>query len=361
MTIDRLMVVHPGADWSVADVFSGMVDGLVANGVTVLPFQFANRLRVINNALSLAWQERGATPEERGQKPSYADSCCWVSEQAVTWALRHLPQGSWVIVVTGMYFHPDAYAMLRKAGYKIGMLLTESPYEVDKEIQYAALADKVWTNERSSVDQLREGNPTTTYLQHAYNPFMHTRKNPYFLTEMAKLPRHDVAFVGTGFTDRIELLEQVDWTGIDLGIYGTPWEVAEGSPLSPHIHLGVMPNARASAMYQVTKINLNLFRWTKGFSGFGRLEDRPHSLNPRLYELAAMGCFTVSEYRPEVEEIFGQDIPMFGTSAELQAMLHRYLADDDARQALAARLPQHVTEHTWVHRAAQMLRELEAL
>lgn len=359
MAIDRVMVIHPGADWAVSDVFSGMVDGLVANGVKVYPFQFARRLVVVSQALEYAWLARGDNDADRGPKPTLADAACWVSEQSVTWALRHLPVGSWIIVVSGMYFHPDAYAMFKKAGYRVAMLLTESPYEVDKEIQYAAMVDKVWSNESCTIDVLKTGNPTTTYLPHAYNPFVHHRMPEAALAD-STAPAHDVLFVGTGFKDRIEFFESIDWTGIDLGIYGSWDYVDEDSPIQKYVHRGMLPNGRVALMYQRAKINLNVFRWTKGWAGVDRV-DRADSLNPRLYELAAMGCFTLSQHRPEVTNLFGTDIPTFGSSAELEALLRRYLADDGARQVMAARLPAHVAQHTWVHRAAQMLEELEAM
>lgn len=360
MSLGKVMVVHPGADWSIADVFSGMCDGLVANSVKVYPFQFGRRIDVIQRALHTAWEARGTTDEERGPAPNFADVSCWASEQAVTWALRHLPVGSWVIVVSAMFFHPDAYVMLRKAGYKVAVLFTESPYEVDKEIQVAAMVDKVWSNERCTIETFRQVNPTTTYLQHAWNPFVHVRMDPAALDGVAPMvPSHDVLFIGTGFKERIEWLEGMDWTGIDLGLYGT-WDVDKHSPIKPFVKGGIVPNEVAKAAYQRAKINLNLFRWTKGWAGVDRVRIA-ESMNPRLYELAALGCFTLSETRPEVAEVFGTDLPTFVTSDELQTLLGRYLADDGARLAGASRLPPHVATHTWVERARQMVCELEAM
>ena len=66
--------------------------------------------------------------------------------------------------------------------------------------------------------------PNTHYLPVGYDPAQH---GPQMNGEA---PAHDVVFVGTGFESRVALLSQVDWSGIDLGLYGAWAEVPAGPP-----------------------------------------------------------------------------------------------------------------------------------
>jgi hypothetical protein len=145
----RLLLIDPGATFSTFDVFTGAVAGLRALGHTVIEYRFSRRIDVMARALEETWKMRydlGA----REPKPNAADAALWTSELAVTWALRHSPVDM-VIVVSGMFWHPDAFVLLKRAGFKTGLLFTESPYAMRDESRVAGLVDMVWTNERTSV------------------------------------------------------------------------------------------------------------------------------------------------------------------------------------------------------------------
>ena len=137
------------------------------------------------------------------------------------------------------------------------MLLTESPYLMAHEKALAWLSNVVWTNERCIVDELRAVNPRTHYLPHAWLPGVHDQTD-------GEAPAHDVVFVGTGFSERVALLEGVDWTGIDLGLYGNWPGVSE--KLQPFVRKREIPNTEAVALYRHAKIGLNLYRTTAGIN-----------------------------------------------------------------------------------------------
>jgi hypothetical protein len=155
-----------------------------------------------------------------------------------------------------------------------------------------------------------------------------------------------VVFVGTGFPERVEILTGVDWTGIDIGIYGTWPTIKPSSPLAPLINDAVVPNARTAALYRRAKIGLNLFRQTMGWGEHAPRIQGAESLGPRSYELA------------EVVEQFGDLVPTFRTARELEDLVRRWLADDAGRASIAARLPESVREHSWTERAGEMLQHL---
>lgn len=353
----RIMLVDPGATFSTFDVYTGVRDGLRALGHQVIEYRFSRRLDVVSRAFELVWTERF----DRGirePKPNDADTALWVSELAVTWALRHQPIDI-LIVVSSMFFHPDALIFARRAGIKTGILFTESPYAIANETMMAGLVDLVWTNERSVVYALARANARSTYLPHAFNPLVHSpTPSP---EEPTDVPAHDVVFVGTGFRERIALLEAVDWTGIDFGLYGS-WMLADDSPLHAHVKEGVVDNRMASALYRKAKIGLNLFRQSVGFGpDTPFIEQVAESLGPRAYELAACGCFMASEDRAEVGEVFGALVPTFRTGAELEAVIRRWLSDSAGREDIKRRLPEAVKTHTWVERARQLTATIESM
>ena len=353
----RFLLVDPGATFSTFDVYTGVRDALRGLGHTVIEYRHSRRLDVVSKAFEFVWQER----YDRGirePKPNDADTALWVSELSVTWALRHQPIDM-MIVVSSMFYHPDALILARRAGLKTGILFTESPYAVNNEGYMAQLADVVWTNERSVVYALSRANANCHYLPHAFNPLVHSpTPSP---EEPTDVPAHDVVFVGTGFRERIALLEAVDWSGIDFGLYGS-WMLADDSPLRAHLRDGVVVNRRACALYRKAKVGLNLFRRSLGFGPATPLiTHEAESLGPRSYELAACGCFSVSEYRAEVEEVFGSLVPTFRTSGELETAIRRWLSDSAGREDIKRRLPEAVAPHTWSARAQQMTATIEGM
>lgn len=278
--------------------------------------------------------------------PSLYEVVYHASNGVLEFVARSQPDA--VIVISARYFPPDSLILLRRLGIFTGVVLTESPYDDVHQEKRAALADVVWTTERASVEPLRRINPNTFYLRHAYDAERHRPG----LMDASDAPSHDVVFVGSGFKERIALLEGVDWNGIDLGLYGTWGNLGRRSTLRQYVREGSIQNDRTAALYRRAKVGLNLYRKSP--------EGRPvgESLNPRAYELAACGLFHASEHRPEVTETFGDLVPTFTTSAELESLTRRYLADESGRRTLADDLPSAVVNDSFDVRAAQIVEDI---
>lgn len=349
----KLLCVQPGADYATGDVFRGFAAALRDQGHDVGMFNLSTRLDMAGKWLNFQWAEKGKPPEEQ---PTDADVLWLAGGEVPLRALYHEPD--WVIVWSGMYLHPDFFVLLRRAGQRVALVLSESPYDDVKHVQIAPYVDLVCTNERLSLGTLLPVNPNTLYLPHAYNPRVHWPLEPG-----PDVPRHDVVFVGTAFQERIELLEAVDWTGIDLGLYGW-WELLrEDSPLRPYVKGSVVMNAEAVELYRAAKISLNTYRSSTGFGiDVPRIEStRAESLNPRAYELAAAGCFHLSEYRAELPELFGDAVPTFDGPEQLEALIREYLADGDRRTRAAERARQAVLPHCYAERAERLIGHIERL
>ena len=337
----RLLIVHPGADWSVSDLFDGYAAAFRTLGHDVGVYNLSARIEVAHGWLHYCWRKAGRAET----RPGPVETIYRASLDVVNAAL--IGDVDWVFVISGMYLHPDALIMLRRAGRRVALLLTESPYEDDRQIRVARLADVVFTNERTSVQGLRAVNPNVYYLPHAYDPRKH---RPTAETD-DDVPAHDVVFVGTGFQERLDILGAVDWAGIDLGLYGTYELMGSRSKLRQFVRGKVVSNEFAAALYRRAKIGLNLYRQSVHYHRDSPRITTAESVNPRALELAACGVFTISDYRPEVEEVFGGLVPTFTTPQQLQKLLSFWLADETGRQTLASGLPGRVARSAFYHRA----------
>jgi spore maturation protein CgeB len=345
----RILLVGAGAAYSTRDVETGYLHALRAAGADVHLYDLGARLSLSRQWLHKLWRAKGRVENER---PSWPETIYRGSIEALEMALRF--QVDWVLVVSGMYFHPDALILMRRAGLRTAVLFTESPYEDVKQACVAGLVDRCWTNERTSVPVLAQANPQVRYLRHAYDPKRH---QPGLGLDV-DVPAHDVVFVGTGFRERIETLMSVNWKGIDLGLYGEWGLLGPTSKLRQYVRGGPVGNQTTAALYRRARIGLNLHRSSVTFGRTVPRIDGAESLNPRAYELAACGVFSISDYRAELPETFGDSVPTF-TLGELEDVLRAYLVDSPARRKRARQARGDVEPHTFAARAAQLVSDLE--
>ncbi len=338
------MLCHPGASFATAEYFTGYGNGLAELGVTLYPYRLDAAIEACGDFAK--WYDR-----KHGTKTPGARTMYEASVRLLEAALRR--NVDWVIVVSAMLLHPDALALMRRAGLKIALVLTESPYDDDAQALVMPWADLVTTNERLSVETLRAHNPNTHYQPAAYDPHRHV-----LTVAPPGTPRHDVVFVGTGFEERIELLSRVDWTGIDLGLYGTWSGLGSRSRLRQYVRAGPIHNDQTTNLYAAARIGLNLHRISIEFGRRTRKIEAAESLNPRGYELAACGVFQISDFRAEVAEVFGESVPTFGSAGELEALVRDALARPEWRRQCADEARGRVAPHTYTERAKALLGHL---
>jgi spore maturation protein CgeB len=351
----RVLLIHPGASWSTADVYDGLRFGLKHHGVEVIPYRLDERIGWAQRCLNGLWRMKSKTQPDL-PKPNVADLQYHASVGALEMALRR--KVDVVLIVSAMLFHPDVIVMMKRAGLTVTVLFTESPYDHEKEMAVAAMVDGCWTNERSVVADFRKVNPRAGYLAHAWHP----EKHFVSARSLGDVPAHDVVFVGSAFSERVTWFNSIDWTGIDLGLYGTWKGFGLNKQLRACIKAEQVDNQYAGALYRRAKIGLNLYRTTKGWGSNGpRITQTPESLSPRAYELAACGSFHLSEHRAEVVEVFGDRVPTFSTPTEAAALIRLWLADPAGRARVAAALPACVAEASWATRATTVIGDLQAL
>lgn len=350
----RVLLLHPGASWSTADVYDGLLFGLKAHGVYVEPYRLDKRIESSRKALSALYRMR-RKEDASLLPPNTADWMYHASVGALEMALRQ--QVDVVVIVSAMLVHPDVIVMMKRAGLRVTIVFTESPYDHEQEMKFAALVDGCWTNEETSVAAFRTVNAHAGYLPHAWHPLKHFVSS----RSISDLPSHDVVFVGSGFSERVSWFNAIDWTGIDLGLYGTWKNLGLNKQLLACVKGTQITNDMAASLYRRAKIGLNLYRKSKGWGkGAGHIT-HAESLSPRAYELAACGSFHLSDDRAEVKKVFGDLVPTFSTPTEAAALIRLWLTMPNERARVAAALPACVAEASWVDRAKIVLGDLYRL
>jgi hypothetical protein len=188
----KVLLVHPGAPHSTADVEAGLRYGLESRGVEVVRCRLDNRIPQARAWLFSAWRHaRRRRPDlpPPTQADVFYDGGVWALERALRFDVDA------VIVVSAMFLHPDVLILLRRAHVPTTVLFTETPYDLGQELRIAAMVDGCWTAERTALPAFRAVNARSAYLPHAWHPERHLA-GPQ--PNDAGVPAHDVLFVGSG-------------------------------------------------------------------------------------------------------------------------------------------------------------------
>jgi len=335
----RAVVVWPGPAFSVADVARGWSKGLRDCGVDVVDFQTGDTMTFYERAL----QGMGLAPddhEELGREVA----------NLAAGRLRQLCYDWWpdlVVIVSAFFVPPDTYGILRSRGHKVAVLLTESPYEDDNQVPIAAHADVVCVNDPTNLGDYRAVNLHTHYLPHAYDPDLH-HPGP-------AVPGYesDFCFVGTGYPERINFLESVDFRGADVSLAGNWSDLTPSSPLLPmlaHDQGTCCPNDEAVRMYRSTKASANIYRRSAQRDELSE----GWAMGPREVELAASGTFFLTQARGENLHVL-PTVPKFSDPGEFGDQLAWWLAHPDQRADVTAKAREAVADRTFAANAARLL------
>ena len=244
----------------------------------------------------------------------------------------------YLVIVDGTNIHKSGWEWFKRLGFHTTIIGTESPYQDKSMAVLREYAHTQFTNDIASAR--KTGFP---YLPTAYNTNVHF---PIFVPEKM---RHDVIFVGSGFPERVKMLEGVDWSGIDFEFYGY-YPIAEDNPIAPYYKDTQIANEQAAVLYNGAKVNINLNRVSVDYPGELVVPDA-ESISPRVYEIAACGGFMLSEYRPELDNIFGDLVPTFTTPEQLNELVHYWLPRDEERREIGEELLRLVKPHSYIERA----------
>lgn len=337
----KILFVNTAAQMSVSDVARGYKNALIKAGHDLYEYSMAARFGYHTKAVPLDVQAKDSTIISKQ-----------ASETIVNEALYH--RADLVVIISGLNVHPIALWLLGRVGIPVAVVLTESPYDDGPQRTWVGTAEEfdvplditVFTNDRYSAQNTATAGRQWVHLAPAFDPAVHHPAPPDPETAC------DVIFVGSGWEDRQQLFEAVDWTGINLRLYGI-WPGLENNPGSPIFKFYrpvIVNNEMIKGIYASARICVNLHR--------------NHRLaltyNPRIVEVAACGAFQISDRRSDMVRTFGRSIPVFGDVKEFERLIHYYLdpANEDERAGLAAQAMRLVQDETFDNRVASMVAAL---
>ena len=338
----RALVVSAGPYFSVQDVYEGWVYGLQRNGVQVAEFNLHERLHFYTSAM---------IERDGDLRHAFNDE---TAARLATQGLYAAAYKLWpdvIFITSGLFVEPEAYKILRDRGHKVVLIDTESPYELGRLLAIAGDCDAVATNDPVVLPGLREVCRNSHYVPHGYNPERHCAG------PVDPALAGDVGFVGTGYPSRTELLEAVDWSGIELRLGGNWDHIADDSPLGKalvHERHACMANSDAVRLYRSVKVGLNLYR--REIHAHGHADG--WAMGPREVELAAIGTFFLRDSRPESDGVLGMLPCGSRDPGELGEQLRYWLSHDAEREALANRARAAVADRTFTNTTAMFLRHI---
>lgn len=143
-----------------------------------------------------------------------------------------------------------------------------------------------------------------------------------FFYEYDKTKAHDILFVGRPGYERVSALWAIE-SGYDVALYGAGWQ--DKAPLQ-YFKGEYIDNDELHKYYASAKIVLNDTREDMKKAGF---------ISNRVFDVTASGGFLISDYMPEIEQFYGNTIPMFKTKEELSKLIDYYLSHPKERKQKA--------------------------
>jgi spore maturation protein CgeB len=351
VTVMRILVVHPGPGFSVADVHNGWVEALRELGCDVASFNLDDRLLFYSQAL-LDTHEKDETGHPIIRQAMDQGQAFTMAIQGLT----HACYTFWpdlVIVISAFFVQAGILEVMRSRKHKIVIINTESPYQEDQQLARAPYADLNVLNDPVSLPLYDAAGLNAVYLPHCYRPSVHYPRTGPVKGNLAA----DLAFVGTGFASRIEFFEAMDLEGLDILLAGNWADLAEGSPLRPHIAHDpgeCCDNTETAEVYRNAKTGINFYRRETSDGGTAA----GHAMGPREAEMAACGLFFLREPREEGDRVLPM-LPQFSGPADAGEQLRWWLAHDGMRSEVALKARAAIADRTFASNAKRLLALLE--
>lgn len=347
---EKVLLVLPGHGISTTDVATGYGDALACLGHEVLDFDLFERLRFFQGAAERLRKIRKEKKEDKLRVEMAIFNAATVEIPVAV--LKELPD--LIIYVTGQ-FVPRFPLELIRTRFPVPqvLILTETPYLAELEKRMLPFYDAVFANDKCCLEEYRRVNKNTFYLGTAFSTEIYPYKGP-----VEREFCSDLFFVGSPVPGRAEFLNEIceKLEGVDFKLF-----VIAGEKFGLHGRVFNFLRGRGLKQGEVAKylagakIGFNLFRLNDQREGLG-LE--PYSLNPRVYEVMASGALLLTDYRPELEEMFevGKDLVVFDGVEDFLEKVKYFLNHEEERQGIAKRGQNKVSKsHSYIDRAKQLL------
>lgn len=351
----RILLVHPGPDFSVHDVFRGWEEALREAGAEVASFNFNDRLVFYSQVLidTRTRDEEGLPVVKQALSPEGAFT---LAMQGITHALYTF----WpdvVMFISGFFTTAGLMDVIRKRHHKIVLLATESPYQEEEQLERATATDINLLNDPANIRLYEQLGVPALYMPHCYRPPVHyPRRGPLDPAKAA-----DLTFIGTAFKSRIGFFEAMNLDGVDALIAGNDWgKIPADSPLVPFIGTGLtdadcVHNADAAELYRNSRCGINFYRRE---SEAEHARDVAIAMGPREVEMAACGLFFLRDPREEGDRVLSM-LPTFASPEDAGEQLRWWLEHEAERERAASLAREAIADRTFLNNAKRLLRLLD--
>ncbi len=247
---------------------------------------------------------------------------------------------------------PKVLEELRSRGVITVMWFVEDYRRFTGWMEIAKYYDYMFVIQKDEAIELieRAGAGRAIYLPTGCDPEVH---KPLPLSEEEKSRwGSEVSFVGAGYNNRRQTFATL--ADRDFKIWGTEW------PTIPPFNRLVQEDGRRIAVeeyvkiFNSSKINLNLH------SSAERDVVDPYGdfVNPRTFELAASGCFQLTDNRKYLPELFDieSEIITFSDRREMNAKIDYYLQHPEEREVVNEKARSRaLKDHSYQKRLEDML------
>lgn len=358
----RILIVHPGPDFSVADVYQGWAKAFRQLGHDVGVYNTNDRLSFYGQVeirdYTQDLQDCGHPVYKRAMDDDQAMA-------AAMQGLSHACYTFWphLVFFVSAFFTTAAHLQLirerQAAGtHKIVMLHTESPYQDEEQLMRGQFADLNLLNDPVNIDRYSNLGVPAEYMPHAYDPEIHYRRKRGLDPDY----KSDFCFVGTSFKSRVEFFERMHdysggFDGIDTVLGGSGWQYYPESPLLEflgHDPNMCVPNTETAEVYRNGRVGINFYRRESESAHKGE----GWSIGPREVEMAACGLPFLRDPRPESDEVFSS-LPAFSSPEEAVDKLRWLLSNETARNRLARNAYLAIKDRTFLNHGARLLKSLD--
>lgn len=359
MAKKKILLVHPGPDFSVADVFRGYHKALVRMGHEVMAYNTNERLSFYGRAVFEDHTQESCPECSRFPVRKALEDPLAVAHLSTVGVLEECYKLNPDIVffISGFFQGPDNLKYIRRRGQKIVILHTESPYQDDEQMERGQWANLNLLNDPVNMQKWADlGSAYTAYIPHSYDPDVH-------YPDYVRAKELDFAFIGTSFRSRCEffsqMLPRMEAAGMEIGIGGNAWDQIdeEFKPLLRYVKHRpeeCVDNDETARIYRLSKTGINFYR---------RESEAAHkgegvALGPREVEMAACGLFFARDPRPESDELF-PFLPTFSSPEEAFEILKWYSEHNEERAEAAELAEEAVQGMTFDSRAQAIFQLME--
>ena len=340
----KCLVIFDLADQSTREVGQGMMDGLTFLGHEV-------KALYLNKHIDYLLRPFGT----KDVRPEARRVVMGVLQDLIIAAVTRL-RPDMVLVVSGWGVAPSTVDLIRSTFKTQTVLyLTESPYLSQEQYELMSNYDLVLNNELCNMAEVEAHHDNVVYFPHSYNPEIHYPKSGSVPSGI------DVFMCATGFSERVQKLESVDWDGVNLCLTGFWPEVGKNSALCQFANNRIMLNKDLPSLYKNSAINLNIHRtsrvWNQDAGAQEHITETADSLGPRVYEILASGGFLLTDHRAEADSFLvdGQDYVTYSGADDLQEKISFFLLQPDVREQIAANGVLAVQNCTFAERCRSIL------